>query len=280
MAAVTLIERFRAARADPELAVLEDFHPLKHALRFGADVIELVVTDPVELDTLTRQLAPDLLPRLPEATPVSAGTLAQLTPNPPRSGILAIARRPPVSVPALLADSRAAPVVLLEQPSRLGNIGAAVRVAAAAGAAGLLSLGEHDPWHPAALRGGAGLQFAVPVARIEALPATDRPLVVVDPGGDPLAPGRLPDRAVLAFGNERAGVSEALRKAADQRVGIPMRPGVSSLNLATAVAVVLYAWRFGVSPAAGPATSAAPSGGEPVGAEGGGGGPGNGATRP
>ena len=26
---------------------------------------------------------------------------------------------------------------------------------------------------------------------------------------------------------------------------IPMTPGVSSLNLATAVAVVLYAWRFG-----------------------------------
>jgi tRNA G18 (ribose-2'-O)-methylase SpoU len=29
---------------------------------------------------------------------------------------------------------------------------------------------------------------------------------------------------------------------AERRIAIPMRPGVSSLNLACAVAVVLYAW--------------------------------------
>ncbi|HKJ92468.1 MAG TPA: TrmH family RNA methyltransferase [Longimicrobiales bacterium] len=245
MTTSTLAERFRAARRDPALAVLEDFHPLKHALRFGATVLEVVATEPARIESLARLLAPDLVPRLPHATRVPADVLAQLTPDPPRSGILAIARRPPVAVDALLADARPAPVVLLEDPSRLGNIGAAVRVTAAAGAAGLLSLGEHDPWHPAALRGAAGLQFAVPVARIDALPECNRPLVVVDAEGEPLAPGRLPERALLAFGNERAGVSHALQEAAALRVGIPMRAGVSSLNLATAVAVVLYAWRFG-----------------------------------
>jgi hypothetical protein len=46
-------------------------------------------------------------------------------------------------------------------------------------------------------------------------------------------------------------VSEALREAATLRIGIPMRRGVSSLNLATAVAIVLYAWRFGVAAAHG-----------------------------
>ena len=51
----------------------------------------------------------------------------------------------------------------------------------------------------------------------------------------------LPDDAVLAFGSERHGLGAALLARADARVGIPMRPGVSSLNLATAVAVVLYA---------------------------------------
>ena len=34
-------ERFHRARRDPELAVLEGFHALKHALRFGADILEL-----------------------------------------------------------------------------------------------------------------------------------------------------------------------------------------------------------------------------------------------
>jgi tRNA G18 (ribose-2'-O)-methylase SpoU len=54
----------------------------------------------------------------------------------------------------------------------------------------------------------------------------------------------MPSRAVLAFGTERRGISEGLLAHADHRVSIPMRPGVSSLNLATSVAAVLFAWRL------------------------------------
>jgi TrmH family RNA methyltransferase len=50
---------------------------------------------------------------------------------------------------------------------------------------------------------------------------------------------------VLAFGSERSGLSEALLERADRRLALPMRPGISSLNLAAAVAAVLYAWRIG-----------------------------------
>jgi TrmH family RNA methyltransferase len=113
-----------------------------------------------------------------------------------------------------------------------------VRVAAAAGAAGVLTTGSADPWHPDALRGAAGLHFALPVARVEALPDSGRPLVALDPEGEPL--GELPARPLLAFGSERRGLSAALLTRADLRVALPMRPGVSSLNLATAVAAVLY----------------------------------------
>ncbi len=49
---------------------------------------------------------------------------------------------------------------------------------------------------------------------------------------------------MLAFGTERYGLSEELRARADASVSIPMRPGVSSLNLATSVAAVLFAWRL------------------------------------
>ena len=70
---------------------------------------------------------------------------------------------------ALLGDRRAAPIVLLEDPRDLGNMGACVRVAAAADIAGVLSTGSHDPWHPDALRGAAGLHFALPVARLDGL---------------------------------------------------------------------------------------------------------------
>src|SRR6478672_5203643 len=56
----SLIPRFGRARRDPSLAVLEGFHPLKHALRFGASVLEVITTDMAELERLTAELAPDL----------------------------------------------------------------------------------------------------------------------------------------------------------------------------------------------------------------------------
>ena len=70
-----------------------------------------------------------------------------------------------------------------------------------------------------------------------------RPLLALDPDGEPLDARALPPGALLAFGTERYGVSDELLARADARVRIPMRAGVSSLNLATSVAAVLFAWR-------------------------------------
>lgn len=243
-----LIRRYRGARRDPRLAVLEGFHALKHALRFGAEVLEAVAADPEKLRELTADLAPDLADSLVQRTaPVADAVVAELVPQAPRTGVVAIARRPAVDLAAVLADRRPEPLVLLEDPRTMGNMGACVRVAAAAGAAGVLTSGPNDPWHPDALRAAAGLHFALPVAGIEGigkLPASDRPLVAIDPGGEDLRPAGLPPRAILAFGTERYGLSDELLQRADARLGIPMRAGVSSLNLATAVAAVLFAQRL------------------------------------
>jgi TrmH family RNA methyltransferase len=238
------VVRFRSARRDPELTVIEGFHALKHALRFGAELIEAVAVEPERLDALAADLAPDLGGRLADRVePVDAETLSRLVPLVPRTGVVAIARRPAVDVAAALADPAPAPAVLLEQPRNMGNIGACIRVAAAAGAAAVLATGGNDPWHPDAVRGAAGLHYALPVAAVPALPPSDRPLLAVDPEGEELAPERLPPRAVLAFGTERHGLSSDLLGRAEARVAIPMREGVSSLNLATSVAVVLFAMR-------------------------------------
>jgi TrmH family RNA methyltransferase len=240
-----LVRRYRSARRDPGLAVLEGFHALKHALRFGAEVTDAVASDPAGLERLTAELAPDLASSLTaHATPVVEEVIAELVPQAPRTGVVAIARRPAVDPAAAVADERPAPLVLLEDPRTMGNMGACVRVAAAADAAGVLTTGANDPWHPDALRGAAGLHFALPVAAVEELPVSDRPLVAIDPGGGELRPHELPARAVLAFGSERYGLSAELLERADARLGIPMREGVSSLNLATSVAAVLFSQRL------------------------------------
>jgi TrmH family RNA methyltransferase len=245
----SLIPRFGRARRDPSLAVLEGLHALKHALRFGAQILDVVCRDSEQLDRLAAELAPDVRPQmLALARPVDSEVFTKLAPLAPATGVIALAARPELDLGDLLAQAASAPVVLLEDPRDLGNIGACIRVAAAAAAGGLLSSGGHDPWHPDALRGSAGLHFALPVIHIEGIAdtaGTDRPLLAVDPEGEPLAPERVPPRALLAFGGERYGLSEEITRRAVSRVSIPMRAGVSSLNLATSVAVVLFALGLG-----------------------------------
>ncbi len=236
--ATEAVTTIRAARTDPTRVVLEGVHALKHAIRFGADVEVVVTPAPAVLARLLADLAPDVaLPAAPLI--LDEARWRDLVGRPLPSPVLAVARRPASGPAAVLAAPGR--VAVLEQPRHLGNLGAAIRAAAAADAGGVLVVGDADPWHPTAVRGAAGLQFAVAVGRSSQLPATSRPVVALDAGGRRLGPGVIPDDAVLLFGTERGGLSMSLRERADTTVAIPMRAGVSSLNLASAVAVALYA---------------------------------------
>ncbi|MFI5933598.1 TrmH family RNA methyltransferase [Actinoplanes sp. NPDC051494] len=233
-----LPDELAQARKNPGLAVLEGFHALKHALRFGAQILRVVAVDPAKLEAMTGEFAPDLSGYfIRTAVPVPPELFRRLSRNGVHTEVITIARRPAAGAEL----DPAKPVVFLEDPRNLGNLGAVIRVAAAADAAAVFTSGLHDPWDPAAIRGSAGLHYALPVARIAEPVFPGRVVVAVDPDGDELRPEAVPDGAVLAFGTEREGLSAALLERADLAVRIPMRPGVSSLNLATSVAVMLYA---------------------------------------
>ena len=139
--------------------VLEGFHAIKHAIRFGGEILGAWTADPDEVESLRERLAPDV------HIPVEVVDIEALKAVVPRGQIVAVARRPVQPDPdTVLAGP--GHVVLLEDPRHLGNLGAVVRVAAAAGAAGVMTTGRHNPWHPDALRGSAGLHFALPVHHI------------------------------------------------------------------------------------------------------------------
>jgi TrmH family RNA methyltransferase len=215
---------------------LEGFHAVKHALRFAPDLVRRIsATDPAAAVLLCEQLAPDVLSVF--ASRVEAGSSDHPT------GVAGLADRP-AEDRAVLAR-RTAPLVVLDDPRHPGNAGAAIRVAAAAGASGVALVGSLDPWHPAVVRGSAGLHYALPV--LSAGVAEVRGTVwALDADGEVLAD--VPDEVVLVVGSERAGVSPSLRERADRVVSLPMTPGVSSLNLATALSAALYAWRLRRSP--------------------------------
>ncbi len=240
-----LIDRFRQARRDQTLVVLDGLHAVKHALRFGAVIEESVAHDTEAVRRLAADVAPDVCDGLTGGlTTVTEDDFRQLSPVPPDTGVIAIARRPVVVSEDVLRGPLDSPVVLLENPRNPFNIGATVRVAAAAGAAGVLVTGQQDPWHPAAIVAAAGLQFALPVARIDYLPPCPREVLAVDPQGEQMPWAAVSRGPILVFGTERHGISGALLARATRRLAIPMAPGVSSLNLATSTAVALYALRF------------------------------------
>ncbi|MET8832218.1 TrmH family RNA methyltransferase [Streptomyces sp. NPDC004610] len=239
-------------RAADSSVLLDGFHALKHALRFGAAVPVAVTTDRTATLALTADLAPDLTDRLAALlTEVPEPAYRALVPRPHPTGVAALAVRPPRAAQRerLARLPRPAPVVVLDNPRNLGNAGAVIRLAAGFGATGVITTGTLDPWHPTVVRAAAGLHFATAVEHLAVADLPPGPLFALDPEGEDLRDVKLPDDAVLAFGSERTGLSPELRSRPAHHLSLPMTPQVSSYNLATSVAMALYHWSLGKRPA-------------------------------
>jgi RNA methyltransferase, TrmH family len=230
-------------------AVFDGFHAWKHGVRFGFAYESELTTDRDRLVTLAAELAPDLVDRascIPVVTEqefrVMCIELGLRTPH--HTGVMAWGQRPAPAIGLLHQPTRSAastvPAVLVDGARHPGNLGAVVRVAAAAHCPAVFATGGLDPWHPDVVRGAAGLHAAVPVLALQELDAVEGPLFALDADGVDIGTVTLPAGAVLAVGAERDGVSEAVRRRAAEVISLPMRAGVSSLNLATAVAAALY----------------------------------------
>ncbi|MEU9158748.1 TrmH family RNA methyltransferase [Streptomyces sp. NPDC048424] len=236
------VREWREAAGRGDLVLLDGFHALKHALRFGADVRMALADDPAEVRALAAELAPDV--EADVARLVRRAGLKELLPRVHPTGVAALAVRPDraAALAGLGRVPRSAPVVVLDNPRNLGNVGAVVRLAAGFGATGVVTRGDLDPWHPNVVRAGAGLHYATTVERLALDELPPGPLYALDPEGVDIRTLTLPDDALLAFGSERRGISPELRDRADHLVSLPMRPQVSSYNLATSVAMALFHW--------------------------------------
>ncbi len=164
-------------------------------------------------------------------------------------GCLAIAERPAA---ARVPDDACLVVVLVDLVD-VDNLGAMARNAAAFGAdAIVLSPRCADPFYRKAVRTSAGAVLSLPVVRARRWPDELRELregrgfvlagAVLGAEAQPLASWRPPARLALLFGSEGPGLDPATQALCDVRLTIPMaaRPGVDSLNVATAGAVFLF----------------------------------------
>lgn len=226
------------------LVIVEGFHAIKHALRFGAVFREMVSVEGEPWRDLALDLAPDVTHQIDKMVKVDDARFRLLSPRRHPTGIVGLAERPDYTLNPMMTSGRPSPAILLENPKRTGNVGAVIRVAAAVGASGVLVSGDLDPWGREVVRGAAGLHWALPVMGGVDVTAIDGPIVAVSDEGHDICDFELPAGAVLAFGTERQGLSSDLRQRVVTTVSLPMQPGVSSLNLATSVSAVLYLWRL------------------------------------
>lgn len=142
------------------------------------------------------------------------------------------------------------PVLLLDQVTDPRNVGAALRAAAAFGAAAVVMQDRHAPHETGTLaRAASGTLDIVPVVREVNL---SRAIATLQKAGfwvlglageakRTLAEAVPRDRRVaLVLGAEDAGLRRLQRETCDELVRLPMAEGVESLNVSAAAAVALY----------------------------------------
>ena len=239
-----VVERFRraAARRDRgDLVVLDGEHLVDEAMGAGLRLDVVLVSD----------AEPALLPRYRSAAATvyraTAAVLDAASPVRTPGGVVALATWKPAPIAQIFARAPALAIGLVDVQDP-GNVGGVIRSADALDGSGVAALdGTADPAGWKAMRGAMGSTFRVPVSRdgteaaIQAATRSGaRIIATVASGGTSLEDVDWREPVFVLLGNEGAGLPDDLVRRADVRVHVPMKRGVSSLNVGITAALVLY----------------------------------------
>lgn len=250
-----LARRVRALRTDAALRdaegvlVAEGVHLAKDALDAGAD-IEAAITSSRLLESdegrlIARRLDEAGVRALQTSEVVLDGLQDSRSPQP----VVLIVRRTPVELAAVIDGRGGTPLLVVacgvQDP---GNLGALWRTADAAGATGFVSAPRGASLtHPRTVRASMGSIFrlaAVEMGLLECLDEVHRRRFKV---AGAIARGAADYDTIdwagpmaLLVGGEGAGLPDEALKRLDLCVGIRMAPGVESLSVNAAAAVLLF----------------------------------------
>jgi len=236
---VRLLQRQARARRRERQLVLEGVRLIRDAVEAGVQP-EYVLHAP-ELDQPAQELVAALhgvgVPCLAVIEPLLRDLAETETPQ----GVLGLFPWPTLPMPA------ASTLVLVADGWRdPGNLGTAIRAAAAAGAdAVVLTPGTVDPFNAKALRAGMGGHFRVPLVwhRWDALPGAFPGLriAIADAAGEACYDQvDWTQPSLIVVGGEAHGPRAPARDLPHLSVSIPMAHGAESLNAAVAASVLLF----------------------------------------
>lgn len=241
--------RQKKTRQESGLFVVEGIRPVGEAVEAGAAIDTLFYAP----DLLKSDFARNLIAAQQQAgvtcLPTSPEVFALLAEKDNPQGLLALVRQPQWELAAL--DPHNFPWgVALVAPQDPGNLGTILRTLDAVGASGLLLLESSvDLTHPAVVRASMGALFWHPVAsasfaEFAAWSHRHGYHVYGTSAHAAIDYREMPGYAwprILLLGSERQGLTPEQMHLCETVVRLPMRGRATSLNLAVAAGVMLYA---------------------------------------
>lgn len=241
--------RQRKARDESGMFLVEGIRHIGEAVEAGKKIETLCYAP----DLLTSPFAKELVERQrasgTSCLALDAATFASLADKDNPQGLIAVLRKPGGTLSQLTADNFPWGVALVE-PQDPGNIGTILRTIDAVGASGLILLDSSaDPYHPSAVRASMGALFWRPVMQttfaefIRWAKGLGYTICGTSARGslDFRSVKHYPSPLILLLGSEREGLSPEQRQACDLLLRLPMHGKATSLNLAVAAGVLLYA---------------------------------------
>lgn len=229
------------------LLPLEGFHLIKSALTQGFEIKSFFYCDEVADNSLLEEIF-SLISNEVNVFKITASVLNKITTAKTPQGVAALATYPLFNRLELLSnkDLRAVLVDRLQDP---GNFGTIIRTAAAAGFDAVMYTPETvKVSNPKALRSTAGALFHIKVLAIddtdsfiEEIRTQGIDLIAASPEAEQLYYNiEYKKPFIIMIGNENKGINNNLAEAASQKVSIPMKSEVESVNAAVAASIIIF----------------------------------------
>lgn len=225
--------------------IIDDEDNIIQAQQANIIIEQLISTDTSALPTeITQALHPKT-----EIIELSKRTGKKLFGKDKASRLFAIAKKPAeLSLHDLLKTT--GDILVLDNVSISGNVGAIIRSALALQAGAVVLVGEQaiNPYDRRVIRSSRGYVFRLPVIKthyeelIAFCKKEQLPIISTSSHAkQSLDQLQLNRRGAFILGSEKYGCHSLLEHAASSQLKIPLNPKVESLNVSVAAAIILYA---------------------------------------
>ena len=236
-------------RRESGLFLVEGIHPVGAAVEAGWDIETLVYAPDLLTSDFGLRLVDEQSQHGVRCVALTGDLFAYIAGKDNPQGILALVRQRHLTLDHINPEDFHLGVACVS-PQDPGNVGTILRTLDAVGADGLFLLdGGADPYHPSAVRASMGAIFWKPLVQVSFEDfikwARARKYILVGSSAHAKTDYRDFNRntqpTILLFGSEQKGLTQEQIAACDETLSLPMKGRASSLNLAVAAGILLYA---------------------------------------